>query len=243
MKATIRHRGISALAALAVVGGGTLALILGLAFELPRELPRRAIEAILPSRSEPVQPPAPPAPSPSPTAERGGSPPAPSSDAAPLVLPPPMFPPLVQSPPPVPAARNPGSGTAASGSEGEDSAGGGAGGGWGSGTGAGSGRGNGAGGYSAYPRQIAGKLHYWEIPKELRRSRAGVIRLRYRIGTDGHVSECTVIGSSGLPEFDRETCARITARFRFRPALDGQGRPAAFMMTETHGWDYEPAGE
>ncbi|HKT86574.1 MAG TPA: energy transducer TonB, partial [Novosphingobium sp.] len=108
----------------------------------------------------------------------------------------------------------------------------------GNGSGAGGGNGDDNGNAAALPRQISGKLHYWEIPKELRRARAGgVIRLRYRIGTDGRVSGCTVLLSSGFPDFDRETCARITERFRFRPALDAQGRAVPYVMTEIHGWD------
>lgn len=100
--------------------------------------------------------------------------------------------------------------------------------------------GKGNGGAAVYPRQISGKLHYWEIPKELRQDHGGVVRLRYVIGTDGRASNCIVLQSSGMSEFDRETCTHITERFRFKPALDAQGRPVSFVMTETHGWNYEP---
>lgn len=108
------------------------------------------------------------------------------------------------------------------------------------GSGTGAGMGPGAARAVVYPRQISGKLHYWEIPQELQRSHSGVIRLRYRIGIDGRVSDCTVLQSSGMPTFDRETCAHITERFRFKAALDAQGQPVPFVMTETHGWDYRP---
>lgn len=242
VKATLRHRGISAIAALLVVGGGSIALVLGLAFQIAPAPPRAALEVVLPTRSQPVPPPPRAAPTPAPKANKAGGSPAPSPNAAPLVLPPPVLPPLLDVPP-VPTAHDPGSGSAAAGTGGGNGAGGYGSGGAGSGSGGGAGEGRGTGDFSAYPRQVSGKLHYSEIPKELRRSRAGVIRLRYRIGADGRVSECTVIASSGWPAFDNDTCARITDRFRFRPARDQQGRPVPFVMTETHGWDYEPGGE
>ena len=193
--------------------------------------------------------PTPPRPDPTPKAQPepetktsdASAPSASSPDAASIVLPPPPLPPLIEASP-LPVARSAGSGSASAGAGQGDGFGTGSAG-KGTGTGAGSGSGSGAGDLSAYPKQISGKLHYWEIPKELRRARSGIVRLRYRIDTDGRVSQCTVIASSGMPAFDRDTCARITERFRFRPALDRQGRRVPFVMTETHGWDYEPPDE
>lgn len=244
VQATVRQRSLSAFAALLIVAGGAAALLLGLRLDAPAVPPPRALEAVLPSRSTPAPSPSPslaPVPSPASSATSAGGEAAPAgARAAAIVLPP--LPPLLD-PAPVPAALSPDAGAATSAGT---AAGTGTGtGGTGSGTGGGGSGGNGEGDgrpdLSAYPRQTAGKLHYWEIPKDLRRARAGLIRLRYRIGIDGRVSGCTVIASSGLPAFDRETCARITERFRFRPARDRQGRPVAFVMTETHGWDYEPS--
>lgn len=232
-----------------------MALVFGLAFT-PGPLSRPSpIEAIMPTRDAPRPPDEEPSSPPQRDAARGASPrlPAPAgrkADAAQVALPSPRLPPLV-TPPQVPVAPIAGTGSAdRSGTADRDGTGQGAGGNGngsgGGGTGGGA-SGNGAGGNrnaAVYPRQIAGKLHYAEIPKDLRKARSGgVIRLRYRIGTDGRTSDCTVIVSSGMPDFDRDTCTRITERFRFRPARDAAGAPVPFVMTETHGWDAVPDEE
>lgn len=243
MYVSARQRTLSALAALLIVAGGVLALALGLAFDPPAVAPRHVLETVLPTREVAPEPPkrTPPEPSRAEQSAPRGQP-APAgrrNSAAPIVAPP--VPPLIE-PPPLPAAPVPGVGSAdRSGASdrgtgpGAGGMGSGSGGGGDGGTGPGSGDGNADA--ARLPRQTSGKLHYWEIPKDLRRAEAGgLIRLRYRIGTDGRVSGCTVLVSSGYPDFDRDTCARITERFRFRPALDAQGRPVAYVMTEIHGW-------
>ena len=247
MYVSARHRTVSALAAMLIVAGGVLALAVGLAFSPPATAPPGVLETILPTREIT---PAPPKQTPTPEPDKAkqsaprdrAAPAGRKNNAAPIVAPSPPIPPLIE-PPPVPAAPVAGIGSANRGGASDRGSGPGAGG-LGSGTGgggsggAGSGSGNGNGNVATLPRQTSGKLHYWEIPEELRRVRAGgVIRLRYRIGTDGRVSGCVVLVSSGYPGFDRETCARITERFRFRPALDAQDRPVPYVMTETHGWD------
>jgi TonB family C-terminal domain len=249
VQASLRARTVSALAATLVVTGAVIALVLGLSYMPVPSGSEGALTAILPARSSPPTPPPSPTPSPEPQRINEGAPPddpAPAgarAEAAQIVLPSPKMPPLI-SPPPVLVSRVTGVGSDPTQGQARSV---------GTGTGAGgTGTGDGGGGngghgnvsgrrdYSAYPRQTAGKLHYYEIPRELRRDHGGVIRLRYTIGIDGRVSDCSVIQSSGLPDFDRATCARITARFRFRPARDLEGRPTPFVMTETHGWDYEP---
>ncbi|GGN50435.1 hypothetical protein GCM10011349_22060 [Novosphingobium indicum] len=224
-----------------------MALVLGLSFAPGIEAPQRALEAILPTRNTPPSP----TPTPQPPPAEAGAPqnaPAPPSrenEPAQIVQPPPKRPPLV-APPPVPVAPKAGTGSASNqgaaniDGPGQGSGGSGNGTGGGGNGGQGSGNGSGRGDLSAYPRQTSGKLHYREIPKALRRDHGGVIRLRYRIGVDGRVSQCRVLQSSGFPEFDRQTCERITDRFRFKPARDRAGQPVPFTMTETHGWDYEP---
>lgn len=248
MYASARQRTLSALAALLTVAGGMLALMSGLAFTPTSIAPHGVLETILPTRDAAPKPPEPkPPPKPSKAEDsaprEAPAPPARKNNAAPFVAPSPPMPPLIQ-PPPVLTARVAGTGSAASsGASDRDGPGQGAGGsgtgtGGGGSGGSGSGAGDGNGNVARLPRQVSGKLHYWEIPKELRRAQAGgVIRLRYRIGIDGRVSGCMVLASSGFPDFDRDTCARITERFRFRPARDAQGRPVPYVMTEIHGWD------
>ena len=246
MYVSARQRTLSALAALLIVAGGVLVLAFGLAFDPQAIAPRGAIETILPTREIAPAPPKQTS-TPEPSKAEQSAPrdrPAPAgrkNSAAPIVALSPPLPPLIE-PPPVPAAPVAGVGSVGRGGAsdrgtgpGAGGIGSGAGGGGSGGVGAGSGDGN--GNAATLPRQIRGKLHYWEIPKDLRRAQAGgIIRLRYRIGIDGRVSGCIVLVSSGYPDFDRETCARITERFRFRAALDIHGRPVPYVMTEIHGW-------
>jgi protein TonB len=54
----------------------------------------------------------------------------------------------------------------------------------------------------------------------------GVTRVSYVVGTDGRVSECEVVQSSGFKRLDDATCSIIERRFRFNPAIrDGQPVP------------------
>lgn len=242
MYAPAPQRTASALASLLIVGGGLLVLALGLSGVVSPTTRTAALEAILPNRNAPPPPPAARQPQHDASGARDDAASPSSRHPAARIT----APPALVVPPPVlisPTAGNgsaipPGASTGTGSGQGSGGAGSGTGGGGAGGDGLGGGRHD----VSAYPRQLAGKLHFWEIPKELRQDHGGVIRLRYRIGIDGRVSDCSVLQSSGVPAFDRDTCARITERFRFSPARDSRGNPVAFMMTETHGWDYQPDG-
>ncbi|WP_041558771.1 energy transducer TonB [Novosphingobium sp. PP1Y] len=248
MYAPRRERTFAALAAATIVAGGLAALVTGLAVSLPLPSLPAALEAVLPIRELPEKPKPRQTPSPSPTpapdpaqADRGAtSPPDYGAKASPVVAPQTLRPPL--SEPPLIAAPKPDSGKAANeGASDRDGPGLGSG---GSGTGSGdgfAGKGYGSGnGYrrpATLPRQVSGKLHFSELPRDLRQSREGAeLTLRYRIGVDGHASQCRILVSSGRPELDAHTCRTITERFRFKPARDGMGNPVPFVMTEIHGW-------
>lgn len=232
-----RERAISATASAAIVVGGLAALAWGLGVNLPAFPERSALTAtvLLPeARKTPEKRPQ----ETTSSAHRGA--PAPESRktrAAPVLLPAPRI--VLPSPVTIVAARHPGDGDRPAQGSGTSGSGSGSGG-RGNGSGGGGG-GEGAGvneGVTTLPRQIAGRLHYADLPADLRKARSGAdLTLRYRIGIDGRVSGCTVISSSGRPDLDAGTCQRITERFRFRPARDAQGQPVPFVMTETHGWD------
>ena len=66
-----------------------------------------------------------------------------------------------------------------------------------------------------------------DFPDASRRAEeAGVTRVSYTIGTDGKVSACSVVQSSGFPRLDDATCKIIMRRYRFNPATrDGQPVP------------------
>jgi protein TonB len=239
-----RDRWVSALASATVVGAGLAALAFGLGVDLPQLPDRAALTAMV---TVPDRPPPTPTPTPTPSPRKQESAAAPKAApapegrrarAVPLVVPPPRI--VLPVAPPIIAAPRPGQGAQSSQGTGNSGSGPGAGGaGRGNGGGGQGGEGSGANaGVAQFPRQTSGRLHYSDLPPDLRKSRSGGdITVRYRIGTDGRVSGCTVVSSSGRPDLDAGTCQRITERFRFRPARDARGDPVPFVMTETHGWD------
>jgi protein TonB len=104
----------------------------------------------------------------------------------------------------------------------------------GSGAGGGGGRGEGR---LRRPRRIAGRLSDRDYPPGL--GEAGVqgpVWVRFAVETDGSVSNCTVTESSGSALLDRHTCDLIEARYRYRPARDGSGRPIRSSLIEYYEW-------
>lgn len=59
--------------------------------------------------------------------------------------------------------------------------------------------------------------------------------MRYGVGTDGRVSSCEVVESSGSSILDSATCRLVTRRFRHRPAIR-DGEPVASTMTRRVTW-------
>ena len=245
MYVSARQRTLSALASLLILAGGVLALVLGLASE-PRLSPdARPFETIITTRDIPEErelptPPPPPQEQDTSPAPDAPSPPNLENEATPVAAPWPRLPPLIP-PPPIVAAPSPAEGaatsTGASDRVGPGQGAGGSGSGRGGG-GDGSGSGEGVERPATLPRQTRGRLRFSDLPRDLRRSREGAeLTLRYRIGTDGRVNGCHILVSSGRPELDAHTCRYITEHFRFRPALDRQGRPVPYVMTEIHGWN------
>jgi protein TonB len=66
--------------------------------------------------------------------------------------------------------------------------------------------------------------------RALRESWSGVTRLHLVIGSDGRVTACSVIASSGHDMLDAVACDKVSQRARFSPARDGTGatREGAF---------------
>lgn len=240
MQVPRRDRLLSALASAVIVGGGVIALALGLRVNLPL-LPARAVLTAVtaaPDRPPPDPPERPPPKKSAPAPRDPAAPEGRKAEASSIVAPLPRI--VVPVAPPILAAPRPGEGAQSAQGAGAAGIGSGAGG-DGEGTGGGGRGGDGAGrnaGVATYPRQTAGRIRFSDLPADLRKSRSGAqITVRYRIGVDGRVSGCTVITSSGRPDVDSGTCRAITERFHFRPARDAQGNPVPFIMTETQGWD------
>ncbi len=109
------------------------------------------------------------------------------------------------------------------------------GGGEGFGTGSGaSGKGSG-GGLARKPEKIAGDIRSTrDYPARTRQDRIGKsVVILLTVGTDGRVAGCKIWRASGVPEADAVTCRLAIDRFRFRPAIDAQGRPTE----ATYGWE------
>jgi protein TonB len=60
------------------------------------------------------------------------------------------------------------------------------------------------------------------------------------IDTDGKVASCMVIGSSGVASLDAQSCAIVTSRARFRPALGLDGKPARSGKIQRIRWLTRP---
>ncbi|HEX5181773.1 MAG TPA: energy transducer TonB [Allosphingosinicella sp.] len=64
-------------------------------------------------------------------------------------------------------------------------------------------------------------------PSAQRDNVTGTVRVRLQIGTNGRVSGCSVVGSSGSAALDSATCRLLTSRARFTPAHDSSGNAVA----------------
>lgn len=110
----------------------------------------------------------------------------------------------------------------------------------GSGTGDGDGDGSGDGDGGEPPRKIGGRLRDSDYPKGLGiEGIQGRVSVRYLVGETGRVSDCEVTASSGNATLDETTCRLITERFRYRPSLDGRGKPVPSYIVENHDWIVE----
>ena len=61
----------------------------------------------------------------------------------------------------------------------------------------------------------------------LQKELEGTTGFSLTVGSDGRVSDCQIISSSGSPELDQATCMNVTRRARFDPALDERGNAAS----------------
>lgn len=199
--------------------------------------------------SPPPTPPPPPEEKPAPVrakaaAREGAASPANSkARPSPVVAPPPKV--RIDPPPTVTVAAAPGDGAqseaGASDRPGEGSGQGGSGAGSGSGR-AGSGSGGG-GGVAVGARLIAGQIRDSDYPRSASRAGAtGTVIVHLSVGPDGRVGGCRVARSSGSADLDEATCRLARQRFRYRPALDPQGRPVADTVGWKQSWWREAGG-
>ena len=105
------------------------------------------------------------------------------------------------------------------------------------GQGIGSGLGNGGagtgGGGGTRARRIAGDIGRADFPRARSAGEmGGSTTAHFDVGTDGRVSNCRVVRSSGNLERDRIVCRLIEQRFRYAPARDAAGNP----VPDVAGW-------
>lgn len=178
----------------------------------------------------PLPPPPPPPPPPKEASKPKGEPSPPNLKAVPtpVVAPPPRIP----APSPVAAAPIPSTGAAPSAGASNIAGPGTGAGGAGSGLG-----GGGSGGGGSRAQRIRGQLNDSDYPIGARIAGIeGSVAVRFTIQTDGRVSGCQILQSSGSAELDWTTCRLIERRFRYRPARDAQGRPIAEIGTTLFNW-------
>ena len=159
--------------------------------------------------------------------------------AAAIVAPPPLIVPEV--PPPVLAALTPGTGSDAHAGAAPDPGPGSGAGGAGTGTGSGS-DGSGDGDGDGTPaRLLRGEIRDSDYPRAAYRAGiGGTVYLRFVVGTNGRITECSVTRSSGNAELDATTCRLLIERRRYAPARDAQGRKVADVWTGDHVWSVVP---
>jgi periplasmic protein TonB len=72
--------------------------------------------------------------------------------------------------------------------------------------------------------------------RSLNSGKHGTVRLRLAVGTDGRVSDCQIIGSSGTPELDDTSCSLLRKRGKFNPATDGDGNVTSGNFSYSFTW-------
>lgn len=70
----------------------------------------------------------------------------------------------------------------------------------------------------------------------LRLAQEGAVTVSLAINTNGNVAGCDVVRSSGSAALDDTTCRMIQRRARYRPAIDGGGRPVPGIDRHTVRW-------
>jgi protein TonB len=72
--------------------------------------------------------------------------------------------------------------------------------------------------------------------RDLREGNEGTTVFRVVVGSNGRVSACEIVRSSGHPDLDAATCKAVTRRARFDPATDGNGEKAVGTYSNSVRW-------
>jgi protein TonB len=72
--------------------------------------------------------------------------------------------------------------------------------------------------------------------RDLREGNEGTTVFRALVGTDGRVTGCEIVRSSGHPGLDAATCRAVAPRARFEPATDENGNKVAGSYSNSVLW-------
>ena len=72
---------------------------------------------------------------------------------------------------------------------------------------------------------------------ELKREVEGTVRYRLSVGSNGRVTACEVLATSGSARLDDAACRNITRRARFEPATNEAGEKVVGTFTGTVRWE------
>lgn len=226
-------------------GAGGAALLVaaigyGLVSGLDVPIARRLVEDLKVMTVLPDRPPPKPDPVPAPRQaqkrkEGAAAPPNLRSKATEIVAPPPVLRP--PSPPPVVVATVARAGSDATAGAAPIAGPGTGSGGQGDGTGSGDGGDGDGGGGGIAPVKVK-DMDFLKLPRELVESDvAGRVTMGLTVRTDGKVSNCSILRSSGNRALDEATCALAVRQIRFRPARDRAGHKIAEDITYIQTWD------
>jgi TonB family protein len=65
---------------------------------------------------------------------------------------------------------------------------------------------------------------------------SGTVKIALLVNEQGRVADCSVIETSGVAMLDAQSCAVVTARARFTPAIGKDGKPTKDSFIETINW-------
>jgi TonB family protein len=86
-------------------------------------------------------------------------------------------------------------------------------------------------------RQISSVVSDADYPSSaIRANQSGEVVVRLTIGTDGRVSECAAVVSSGHAILDERTCTVFRQRLQMTPAIGMDGAPMAVPLTTAVRW-------
>lgn len=95
--------------------------------------------------------------------------------------------------------------------------------------------------YHLTPPTPLGDVASWVLPddfpeRQLFYTESSTVHFRLMVGTNGEVTGCSIQDVVPAPGFAERSCALLTARAHFKPALDAHGQPVASYYANMIKW-------